>query len=67
MLFGYPLFWHSKLQLEIALSTTEAEYIAMSQALRNIIFLIKLVNELTPTLRVEYIKPVIKCKVYKDN
>ena len=30
LLFGCPLFWHSKLQSEIALSTTEAEYIALS-------------------------------------
>ena len=28
-----PLYWQSKLQSEIALSTTEAEYIALSQAL----------------------------------
>ena len=27
-LFGCPLFWYSKLQSEITLSTTEAEYIA---------------------------------------
>ncbi len=29
-----PMFWQSKLQTEIALSTAEAEYIALSQALR---------------------------------
>ena len=31
---GCPVIWSSKLQTEIALSTAEAEYIAMSQALR---------------------------------
>ena len=29
-----PIYWVSKLQTEIALSTAEAEYIALSQALR---------------------------------
>ena len=28
-----PIFWHSLLQTEIALSTAEAEYIALSSAL----------------------------------
>jgi len=32
-----PVLWSSKLQTEIALSTTEAEYIAMSQASRDLI------------------------------
>ena len=32
-----PIFWASKLQTEIALSTAEAEYIALSQALRRLV------------------------------
>ena len=44
-LFRCLLFWHSKLQSEIVLSTTEAKYIAMSQALRSIIPLVNLMNE----------------------
>jgi hypothetical protein len=31
---GCPIFWQSKRQAEMALSTAEAEYIAISQALR---------------------------------
>ena len=31
---GCSIFWQSKLQMEKALSTAEAEYIALSQALR---------------------------------
>lgn len=31
---GCPITWSSKLQSEIALSTTEAEYIALSMAMR---------------------------------
>jgi hypothetical protein len=34
---GCPVSWASKLQLQIALSTTEAEYIAISQSLRDVI------------------------------
>lgn len=32
-LSGVPLVWHSQLQSEISLSTTESEYIALSQSL----------------------------------
>ena len=32
-----PILWASKLQSEISLSTTEAEYIALPQAMREII------------------------------
>jgi len=34
---GCPLHWMSKLQTQIALSTMEAEYIALSQAMREVI------------------------------
>jgi hypothetical protein len=37
--------WSSKLQTEIALSTTEAEYIAMSQAARDLIPMRALLQE----------------------
>ena len=67
LLFGCPLFWHSKLQSEIALSTTEAEYIAISQALRKVIPLVNLLNELILKLNLLYIKPILLCAVYEDN
>ena len=40
-----PLIWASKIQTEIALSSTKAEYIALSQALREIIPLMALMKE----------------------
>jgi hypothetical protein len=43
---GCPLVWSSKLQTEIALSTTESEYIALSSALREIIPLRRLIEEM---------------------
>ena len=40
-----PLLWCSKLQAEISLSTTELEYIALSQVMRNIITFMALMRE----------------------
>ena len=37
-----PVSWNSKLQTEVALSTTEAEYVALSQAMREFIPLCRL-------------------------
>ena len=34
---GIPVTWGSKLQTEIALSTTESEYIALSSAMSEVI------------------------------
>ena len=36
-----PILWVSKLQSEISLSTTEAEYIALSQAMREVILMME--------------------------
>jgi hypothetical protein len=43
---GCPIHWVSKLQLEIALSTTESEFIALSMASRELLPLRHLVKEL---------------------
>lgn len=43
---GCPIHWASKLQNEIALSTTESEYIALSMATRELIPLRRLVTEI---------------------
>jgi hypothetical protein len=42
---GCPIIWSSKLQTQIALSTTEAEYISLSQSLRETIPLMQLLEE----------------------
>jgi hypothetical protein len=41
-----PVIWASKLQTEIALSSTESEYVSLSQSLREVMPLMKLVQEL---------------------
>jgi hypothetical protein len=48
MFTGCPLIWSSKLQTEITLSSTEAEYIALSTAMREIIHLIDFLQEAKP-------------------
>jgi hypothetical protein len=43
---GSPLLWVSKLQSQIALSTMEAEYVALSQAMRDLIPIRELLKEI---------------------
>ena len=42
---GCPILWKSKVQSGIALSTTEAGYIALSTALREVIAIIRLLED----------------------
>lgn len=67
MLCGCPLLWCSKLQTEIALSTTESEYIALSQALREVIPLTTLLEEINNVFPIGIEQPKIHCKVWEDN
>jgi hypothetical protein len=65
---GCPIIWASQFQSEIALSTTEAEYLAMSTALRNTIPLIRLVEEIRDKLQLPMqTVPEVLCKVFEDN
>jgi histone deacetylase 1/2 len=68
MLAGCPLLWCSKLQSEVTLSTLEAEFVALSQAMREIIPMRELVQEVSLALCGD---PHIECrtfsKVYEDN
>ena len=47
---GCPIHWLSKLQTQIALSTMEAEYIALSQAMRELIGLRAILKEIYTTV-----------------
>ena len=68
MYAGCPIVWASKLQTEIALSTTEAEYVALSTALRECIPLMQLVKELKANgFDFQATKPQVHCKVFEDN
>jgi histone deacetylase 1/2 len=65
---GCPIIWASKLQTEIALSTTEAEYIALSQALREVIPLMEQIREArTFGFDFPYAPARVHCKAFEDN
>ena len=63
-----PILWASKLQTEIALSTMEAEYIALSTAMREFIPLQRILFEIADRLNLKSIKSsVIKSTIWEDN
>ncbi len=65
---GCPVSWASKLQSQVAMSTTEAQYIAMSQALRDVIPIMGLLHEIREQdFKVLCTKPYVYCKVFEDN
>jgi hypothetical protein len=65
---GCPIIWKSKLQTQIALSTTEAEFMALSTALRETIPLMELVKELQQNgYDLTATKPTVHCRVFEDN
>jgi hypothetical protein len=65
---GCPISWASKLQTEVALSTTEAEYNALSTSLREVIHLMHLIDEAKlKGWRTVDEAPKIHCKVFEDN
>jgi hypothetical protein len=64
---GCPIFWQSKLQTEIALSTAEAEYIALSQALRETIPMTNLMREMNVIFPLYLPQPKFVLKVREDN
>ena len=67
-LSGCPLLWASKLQREIALSTAEAEYIALSTALRDLLPLRRQFKELVEGLQLQKIKATsMKSTIFEDN
>jgi hypothetical protein len=66
---GCPIYryWQSKLQIEIALSTAEAEYIALSQALRETLSMTSLMKEINVIFSLYLLSPRFVIKVREDN
>ncbi len=63
---GCPVSWASKLQSQITLSTTKAEYIAMSQSLRDVIPIMNLLQEMTKqNFKVVLLNPMSTAKYLK--
>jgi hypothetical protein len=68
LLAGCPLVWKSQLQSQIALSTLEAEYTALSQSLKTLIPLKRLMVEIVGVIGLpEGVKATISARVFEDN
>eukprot|EP00978_Attheya_sp_CCMP212_P036771 scaffold169289_cov53-Attheya_sp.AAC.4 len=67
MYTGCPVLWVSKIQTEIALSTVEAKYIALSQTMREVLPFMNLLKELAVIFDIYFPEPKVHCKVYEDN
>ena len=68
MAFGCPVLWQYRLQNEIALSTTEAKYIALSRACKDLLPLIAVIRELSAAVGLDAsFTSNIHCKVHEDN
>jgi hypothetical protein len=62
-----PIAWVSRLQHETALSTTESEYIALSQAMRELIPMRNLVTKVAEILGSPELAVKMHSTVYEDN
>ena len=65
--YGCPVLWASKMQTEICLSTVEAEYVALSQAMRDVIPFLDQTQEMESIYGHDKECPVIHCKLFEDN
>ena len=63
---GCPVLCCNKLQTEINLSKTEAEYIALSQETSNVILFLALIKEVSFISDIHPPNPEVFCKVFED-
>ena len=63
-----PIIWKSQMQTEIALSSTESEYIGISQSLREAIPLMKILDEMKDfKIPIKSSTGRVYCRVFEDN
>ena len=63
-----PILWVSRLQSEIALSTLEAEYVALSMSMRELLPMRELLQEVGEQLKLDFAKPsLMHSTVFEDN
>jgi hypothetical protein len=65
---GCSIMWKSQLQTEIALSSCESEYIAISQAFRKVIPIMRLIQEMKRyNYHAAVAIPTVHCTLFEDN
>ena len=67
MYANYPIYWNISLQTEIALSNSEVEYIALSSALREVLTLMTMIEEINKVFPLLIQNPKFVCQVHEDN
>jgi hypothetical protein len=67
-LFGCPIIWSSKLQTDICLSSTAAEYVAFSMAMRELLPMRALLKEISSKLNLTFVSDsLVRSTVFEDN
>ena len=66
-LWNCPIIAVSKMMTEITLSTTEAEYVALSHSMRDVIPFLDFITEVTNYYELNLDKPHVKCTLFEDN
>jgi hypothetical protein len=65
---GCPVIWVSKLQTEIALSTLESEYIALSTAMHDLVPMRRLLQEMGKMMHLGFAQPaLVHSTIFEDN
>jgi hypothetical protein len=65
---GCPVLWASKLQTEVVLSSTESEYVGLSESLRIAIVMMNLLTEMKEFgVNIPSATPKVYCKLFEDN
>ena len=63
-----PITWASTLQTEVVFSTTESEYVGLSESLRIAIVMVNLLKEMQEQgVDVPKTNAVVYCKLFEDN
>ena len=61
-----PIEWASQIQTEISLSTEEAEYISLSQAMREVLPFVSLMKEIEFVLKILGDTLTVQCSIFEN-